>query len=145
MPNGSEHSRLLWLAAIERARTVPAKNPAGVFLHLVKTRKWAYLSEGHFDAAAARLRAFLHGPGPKDVPFLTPRLEAPERPREAARPSHSKDAALVRLVRERLKGQGSVFAALRAHAGWDRERYAAALAELEQAAGKCPAIEANAV
>ena len=27
MPNDSEHSRLLWMAAIERARTVPARNP----------------------------------------------------------------------------------------------------------------------
>ena len=46
----------------------------------------------------------------------------------------SKDAELLRLVREKLQGQGgSIFAALHSHAGWDRDRYAAALAELEAA------------
>ena len=45
--NESENSRLKWMAAIERARTVPARNPAGVFLFLVKNRKWDYLSDGH--------------------------------------------------------------------------------------------------
>jgi hypothetical protein len=51
----SEHSRLRWMAAIERARTVPAKNPAGVFLHIIKNRKWDYLSDGHWFAAHERL------------------------------------------------------------------------------------------
>ena len=126
----SEHSRLLWLAAIERARTVPARNPAGVFLFIVKNRLWKYLSDGHFEAANARLKAFLHPPMPKVLPVLTPRLAAPEPPG----PMLSKDAELLRLLREKLRGQGgSIFAALRSHAGWDRDRYAAALAELEAA------------
>jgi hypothetical protein len=135
MPNGSEHSRLLWMAAIERARMVPAQNPAGVFLFVVKGRRWDFLSDGHFEAANARLKSFLHAPPPDAVPFLVPRLAAmPEKPPEPKREMLSKDAELVRLVRERLRGQGSVFAALHNHAGWDRERYAAALAELEAAA-----------
>ena len=58
-PNDSEHARLLWMAAIERARTVPADNPAGLFLFLVKNRKWDFLSNGHFEAANTRLKAYL--------------------------------------------------------------------------------------
>src|SRR5262249_24710538 len=148
MRNDSEHSRLLWMAAIERARTVPARNPAGVFLFVVKARKWEFLSEGHFEAANARLKAFLYASPPGAVPVLLPRLDAPrrvpERVLESARPRLSKEAQLVQLVREKLKGQGSVFAALHAHAGFTRERYAAALAELEEMAGKIPPQTANA-
>jgi len=132
----SDHSRFLWMAAIERARTVPARNPAGVFLFIVKSRKWDFLSDGHYEAANARLKAFLHPPSPKGSPVLTPPLAAP-KPRG---PVVSKDAELLRMVREKLRGQGvSIFAALRSHAGWDRERYAAALSELE-AAGTPAAI-----
>ena len=64
------------MAAIERARTVPARNPAGVFLFIVKNRLWKYLSDGHYEAANARLKAFLHPPMPKVLPVLTPRLAA---------------------------------------------------------------------
>jgi hypothetical protein len=121
------------MAAIERARTVPARNPAGVFLHLVKNRLWAYLSDGHFEAANSRLKAFLHAPPPESVPLFVPRLSAPVRVLEKPREILSKDAELVRLVREKLRGQGSVFAALHNHAGWDRDRYGRALAELQAA------------
>lgn len=129
MANGSEHSRLLWMAAMERARTVPARNPAGVFLHVVKLKLWKYLSEGHYEGASARLKAFLHPPRPEVVSTPTARLEA----RKPPRPKFSKDAELVRTLREELKRRGveaGVFAALRAHAGWGRERYAAAVTEL---------------
>lgn len=145
MPNASEHSRLLWMAAIERARTVPARNPAGVFLHLVRGRLWSYLSDGHFEAANARLKGFLYAPPPPGaVPVLLPRLGAPE-PREGPRePKLSKDAQLLEIVRERLKGQGgSVFAALHNHAGWNRDQYARAVAELEASSGSPAAATAG--
>jgi hypothetical protein len=116
------------MAAIERARTVPARNPAGVFLFLVKNRKWDYLSDGHYEAGNTRLKAFLYPPMPEVVPVPAPRLAAPRR----SQPVLSKDAELVRLLREKLGTEGvSIFAALRAHAGWDRDRYAAAVIELE--------------
>ncbi len=122
----SENSRLKWMAAIERARTVPARNPAGVFLFLVKNRKWDYRSDGHYEAGNARLKAFLYPPMPEVVP--APRLAAPRR----SQPVLSKDAELIRVLRSRLGFEGvSIFAALRAHAGWDRDRYAAAVLELE--------------
>jgi hypothetical protein len=131
LPNDSEHSRLLWMAAIERARTVPATNPAGLFLFLVKNRKWEFLSDGHYEAGNARLKAFLHPPMPEVVTVPLPRLAAPG----LSRPGYSQDAELLRVVREKLGGEGvSIFAALSSHAGWSRDRYAAALAELEAAA-----------
>ena len=128
-PNDSEHTQLLWMAAIERARTVPARNPAGLFLFLVKNRKWDFLSNGHFDAAHARLKAYLYGDDRRSEgpPFLVPR-PAPERP------TLSKDALLVQVVRNELSRRGircELFSVLRSQAGWDRARFDAALAELE--------------
>lgn len=125
MPNDSEHSRLLWMAAIERARTVPAENPAGLFLFLVKNRKWDFLSNGHFEAANDRLKAYLY-----------PRAEVPTfataRP-VLERPALSKDALLVQAVRNELAKRGlrcDLFPVLRSQAGWDRPRFEAAMAEL---------------
>lgn len=142
MPNASEHSRLLWLAAIERARTVPARNPAGVFLHLVKNRKWDFLSEGHFEAANRRLKEFLWAPA--DIPLLVPVKSLPAPPAPAPRRALSRDALLVQTVRNEMARRGirtDPFPALRGQAGFTRERYENAVAELEN---RLPAA-ANAV
>jgi hypothetical protein len=125
-PNDSEHARLLWMAAIERARTVPADNPAGLFLFLVKNRRWDFLSNGHFEAANARLKAYLYPP--VEVPTF-----ATARP-SLQRPTLSKDALLVQAVKNELAKRGlrcELFSVLRSQAGWDRARFDAALAELE--------------
>jgi hypothetical protein len=129
MPNASEHSRLLWLAAIERARTVPAKNPAGVFLYIVKHRRWDFLSDGHFDGANARLKAYLHGPRPENPPLLVP--VGRKYPAAGSRPRLSKDAMTLQVIRNHgVRDPEAAFPTLRAH-GWDRPRFAAAKAELE--------------
>jgi hypothetical protein len=129
MPNASEHSRLLWLAAIERARTVPARNPAGVFLHIVKNRRWDFLSDGHFDGANARLKAHLHGPRPENPPLLVP--VGRKFPNAGPRPRLSKDALTLQAIRNHgVRDLEAAFPTLRAH-GWDRPRFAAAKAELE--------------
>jgi hypothetical protein len=142
MPNASEHARLLWLAAVERARTVPARNPAGVFLHLVKGRHWDYLSNGHYEAANARLKAHLFAPRGEVPPLVVPRRpvgpSSELRPvgeieQPAAPPALSRDAQLLTVVRAELAKKGlraDAFTALRAHAGWDRARYEAAISEL---------------
>jgi hypothetical protein len=127
-PNDSEHCRLLWMAAIERARTVPAQNPAGLFLFLVKNRQWDFLSDGHFDAAHARLKAYLYGDRRSEEPPLVVARPTPQRP------TFSKDALLVQVVRNELGKRGircELFSVLRSQAGWDRARFEAALAELE--------------
>src|SRR5207249_2272320 len=84
MANASEHSRILWIAAIERARTVEARNPAGVFLTIVKRRLWGNLSEGQFDAANRRLKAHFFGARPEIPPGFVPAFRsvvAPPKPR----------------------------------------------------------------
>jgi len=131
MPHASEHSRLVWLASIERARTVPARNPAGVFLHLVKNRKWEFLSEGHFEAANRRLKEYLWAPA--ETPLLVPVKSVPSSPPPAPRRALSPDALLVQVVRNEMARRGlrgELFPALRAQAGFTRERYEKALAEL---------------
>lgn len=138
MPDAGEHSQLLWMTAIEKARTVGAKNPAGLFLYLVKNRKWDYLSQGHEEAAHERLKCHVRAER-TTPPLLVPgplRGAVPPEipPAIPARPRLSKDALLVQAVKNELarKGyRGEVFPALRAHAGFSRERYEAALAELE--------------
>ncbi len=128
MPNDTEHARLLWVAAIERARTVPAENPAGLFLFLVKNRKWDFLSDGHFEAANARLKAYLYGGLRSEVPSLATARPFPQRP------PLSKDALLVQAVKNELAKRGlrcELFLVLRSQVGWDRPRFEAALAELE--------------
>lgn len=138
MPDGGEHSQLLWMTAVEKARTCGAKNPAGLSLYLVKNRRWDYLSQGHEEAAHERLKCHFRAER-ATPPLLVPgplrgAVAAEIPPALPARPRLSKDALLVQAVRNELarKGyRGEVFPALRAHAGFSRERYEAALAELE--------------
>ena len=125
--NDSEHARLLWMAAIECAGTVPAENPAGLFLFLVKNRKWDFLSDGHFEAANTRLKAYLYGGPRSEMPTL-----ATARP-SSPRPTLSKDALLVQAVKNELAKRGlrcDLFPVLRSQAGWERARFEAALVEL---------------
>lgn len=134
----SEHSRLRWLAAIERARTVQAKNPAGVFLHLVKNRLWRYLSDGHWDAASERLKIHLYGdkrspqtlPGSASIKGLYGPPAAPKKPL-------GEDAKLVKAIRLALRQRGvrspDPLPYLRSHdSSWTRERLLAAELELSR-------------
>jgi hypothetical protein len=127
-PNDSEHARLLWMAAVERARTVGAENPAGLFLFLVKHRRWDFLSAGHIESANARLKAYLYGGRRREVAPQGPARPAPPRP------VLSRDAQLVQAVKNELSQRGlrcELFSVLRRQAGWDRARFEVALAELE--------------
>lgn len=133
MPNDSEDSRLVWLAAIERARTVPARNPAGVLIFVVRNRRWDFLSERHFETANARLKSFLYARPHDAEPFLVARAGHHATVAAPALVGLSKDAQLVKLLQSRLGGRGRVLAALHGRAGWIRERHAAAVAEIEAA------------
>jgi hypothetical protein len=129
MPNSSEHSRLLWMAAIERARTAEVRNPAGVFLHIVKHKKWDYLSDGHYHAANERLKRHLFG---STHPVLIETQPLPKPVPE--KPPLSKDAEIILEVRRTLQRRRMdvpVFVVLHNHSGWSRDRYDAALAELK--------------
>ncbi len=132
----SEHSRLRWLAAVERARTVPAKNPAGVFLHIVKNRLWKYLSEGHWDAASQRLKVHLYGaPAATGASPLTASIGGRKESPKSSPRVLSEDAKLVRAVRAVLRQKGlgkqDPLPHLRRHdASWNRARFDAAELEL---------------
>jgi hypothetical protein len=119
---------------------VGAKNPAGLFLFLVKNRRWDFLSQGHEEAARSRLREHLLGERttpPLLVPELFPRGIPKAMP---ARPQLSEDAFLLRVLQSRgVKNLDAAFSALRAN-GWDRPRFVAARAELET---PHPTISAN--
>lgn len=135
MPDESEFSRLRWLAALERARTMPARNPAGIFLYLVRNRLWHYLTEAHITAASERLKRHLFHDGRLMPPFFV-RRGALERA-NPERPEISTDALIVQVVRNELARRGErqdIFVALWTHAGFARERYKAALAEMKNAA-----------
>lgn len=134
----SDHARLRWLAAIERARTVPAKNPAGVFLHLVKNRLWGYLSDGHWFAAHERLHVHLYGPlrSTQSSPFAASigRQPEPQRPPKRVLSEDAKFVHAVRVVlRQRGVRDGDPLPYLRRHdASWNRERLLAAEVELSR-------------
>jgi len=134
--NDGEENELYFVACAERARTAEVKNPCGLFCILVKNRKkfGTYISAEQENSARLRIRDWRYPRVSSGEPFLVPRKPDPVKPQPPPRELLSKDAELVRVLRERLKGQGgSVFATLHNHAGWDRDRYAAALAELEAA------------
>jgi hypothetical protein len=149
MLDGGEHSRLLFMAAVERARTVEARNRAGLFLVLVKRRLWKNLSEGQFDAANTRLKQHLFAMPREMPPFFVPsssRSEPPKRPAPL-----SKDALLVKVVRAKLGNRAEddlVFHALRAHAGFSKHRFDVAVSELDalaQSAVSAPSCFASAL
>lgn len=141
MHNDSEHARLLWVAAIERARTVPARNPAGVFLYLVKNKKWGFLSDGHFEAARLRLKAHRDSERTISPPLFVPARVGFSQPsgegREiAALPALSRDAQVIKTVRGAIAQKGLRVSDLLPHlrrvdASWNRPRLDAALAELD--------------
>ena len=141
MPDESEHSRLRWVAAIERARTVPAQNPAGLFLSIVKNRRWGFLSEGHWDAANTRLKAHLFGSAASMPLAMGPlgglgtRLGTRASQPRPPQPMLGKDALLIRTLRGFLAQRGMRVKDILPHlrqqdASWNRERLEAAELEL---------------
>lgn len=52
----SEHDRLQFVAAAEPASAAGVRNPAGLFVHLVRRRLWQYLTLADEEAARRRLK-----------------------------------------------------------------------------------------
>jgi hypothetical protein len=124
----SEADRLRFVAAAEHARAIGTRNVPGLFARLVRSRLWGHLSQDDEDAASRRLKLHLFG---------SPRGDGPggSQPAAAGRPRLSADAMLAREVRAalaRVGYRGDPFPMVRARDGsWTRERWDAALAELE--------------
>ena len=131
----SEASRLRWVAAAVRAMTQPkVKNPAGIFLKIIKGRLWSHLSDWDFEEANRRLKAHLF-PAPRAgavvLPFAGRAVEGPENP--PARPGLSPDATQLQFVRNQLRLRNEnlepAFAVL-GPVGFDRGRFVRARQEL---------------
>ena len=52
-----EHARLQFVAAAEHARAVATRNPAGLFVRLVRGKLWHFATQAEEDQARARLRS----------------------------------------------------------------------------------------
>lgn len=136
----SENDRLQFFAAAERAKTVGSKNPPGLFIRIVRSGLWRFLSQDDEEAARRKIRALLypetrpesngrHGPfsGLSDDLNMGQRFEAP-------RPRRSEDAIIVQAVTNALKRAGyrgdPFYALKRERPEWTRDRWNAAMAEL---------------
>lgn len=136
----SENDRLQFFAAAERAKTVGSKNPPGLFVRIVRSGLWRFLSQDDEEAARRKIRLLLypetrpesngrHGPfsGLSDDLSMGQRLEPP-------RPRRSEDALIVQAVTNALKRAGfrgdPFYALKRERPEWTRDRWNAAMAEL---------------
>ena len=128
----SEADRFKFVAAAEHALAVGEGNPPGLFMSLVRKRRWRYLTQDDEDATGARLKRHmfgaLRGSGPSGFGSTV-----------AERPGLSGDARLVREVRAELARAGywgDPFPLVRARdRSWTRERWETASGELERARG----------
>jgi hypothetical protein len=125
----SEADRLRFVASAEHALAIGQGNPAGLFVYLVRGKLWRYLTQDDEDGANLRIKAFLRGPERRRVAALG-------MPRPSV-PSLSADAKVVREVRAAFIRAGiyrDPFPELhRRQPEWSRERWDAAMAELEEA------------
>ena len=128
----SEADRLRFVAAAEHARVIGTRNPCGLFVRIVRSKLWSYLTQDDEDAASARLKKHLFGGPPKTEKALPCQVPVAIRSREL-----STDARIVREVRAeaaRAGYRGDPFLLLRRHdAAWTRERFDRAAAEFGNA------------
>lgn len=139
--SGSEHDRLQFFAAAERARSVGSKNPPGLFVRIVRSGLWRFLSQDDEDAARRKIRTLLYPEGRPDPngqhgPFSGLSGGIGQKARvEPRREGPSEDALVVRSVTNALKRagfRGDPFYALKSQRPeWTRDRWERAAAELE--------------
>ena len=125
--SSSEADRLNFFAAANHARVIGSRNPPGLFVRIVRSGLWNFLTQDDEDVARVQLRRVLY---PEGAPPESPRAEAP-RPS----PGLSDDARFVRdmtnLLRQRGIPESSVWRLVnRERPEWTRERWDAARAEL---------------
>jgi hypothetical protein len=124
----SERDQLRFVSAAEHARAIGTKNPCGLFVRLVRGGLWSFATQDDENTARIRLKQHLYGsqPAPQPQPV----------PVERAVAVLSADAQLVRAIRAastRARYRGDAFPLLkRQQPEWTRERWDAALAELER-------------
>jgi hypothetical protein len=124
----SEADRLKFVAGAEHAKAVGSK-PCKLFAWIAWKGRWEFITQADEDAARVRLKQHFHAPPPR--PTMPAQVTRPERT------SLSEDAVLVQTITAALKRanhRGDGFPLLkRERPEWTRERWDAALAELESA------------
>lgn len=135
----SEGERLLFVGAAERALFKGTVNPCGLFVQLVRGRLWDHVTNSDEDAAQQRLKAYLYGVRRKRKETPAPRL----KPVRVELSDDARFAAAVRrVVSERRLGGDPFYVARQAKAEWTRERWNAAVDELDR--GRFAQIRVNA-
>lgn len=132
----SERERLLFIAAAEHARSIGKKNPPGLFIRLVCSKLWSFITQDDEDRANARLKTHLFGKARSEK---NPG-ERREPPRSCSSiPSLSPDARIVQAVRAAAQRAGfcgdPFYLIRRERPEWTRDRWDAAVSELSPAAG----------
>jgi hypothetical protein len=129
----SEADRLKFFAGAVHAQSV-GKNPTRLFAWMIWKGRWDFITQADEDEAVARLKKRNR----PDVPAPAATHAGQGRTGE----SLSQDARIVREIREILRRKGihvDPFAAVRSHLpGWTRERWDAAMAELDGQSSASP-------
>ena len=123
----SEVDRLNVFAAANHARVIGSRNPPGLFVRILRSGLWNFLTQDDEDVARVQLRRVLY---PEAASAGSPCGEAPRRS-----PGLSDDARFVRDVTNQLRQRGipesSVWRLVnRECPEWTRERWDEAWAEL---------------
>src|SRR5512135_2459114 len=130
--SSSEADRLNFFAAAHHARIIGSRNPPGLFVRIVRSKLWNFLTQDDDDAARVLLRRALYSEE-EAIPVRGQSSyygEAPRRP-----PVLSDDARFVRditnVLRQRGIPESSVWRLVnRERPEWTRERWDQAHAEL---------------
>lgn len=129
--DASEHSRLMFVSAAERAAIRGTTNPPGLFRRLVERKLWHHITQGDEDAAHRRLKQHFGLGRPKEERRRTP-VEGPP----PKRPRLSEDARLVQAVQvvaRQHRINDAFYLLRRERPDWMRERWENAVSELENA------------
>ena len=126
--SSSEADRLNFFAAANHARVIGSRNPPGLFVRIVRSGLWNFLTQDDEDVARVQLRRVLY-------PEAAPRGIAAWLRLLGQSPGLSDDARFVRdmtnLLRQRGIPESSMWRLVnRERPEWTRERWDAARAEL---------------
>jgi hypothetical protein len=133
--SNSEHDRLNFFAAANHARVIGSVNPPGLFIRIVRSKLFGFLTQDDEDAARAMIHRALYPTLGRET---SSRVGPPGAINEVVPPwpSLSDDARFVRHITRVLKAKGVSESSCwrlvnREKPEWTRDRWDAALAELQ--------------
>ncbi|HUO08331.1 MAG TPA: hypothetical protein VM008_08540 [Phycisphaerae bacterium] len=118
----TEMDRLHFFTAAEHALAKGTRNPCGLFVHLVRHRRWNFCTERDEDVARQKLKRTLYGAA-MPRPELRPTPRAPERLSDDARLALAIHAACTR------QGIPALVLVRRLRTDWTMEQYERTLQE----------------